>query len=471
MKKSFWVIFLTTIFVRLLIIIKLGLGDDEVYHWVWTKHLSLSYYDHPPLVTYIMWVLTKLFGNTIFVVHLEALLSVVLFTLILYFWAKEIYSEKEAIMGTLLIIFMPIFFVDSPLSIFWVLTLWLLYRALKGNKNSYWYMAGIAAGFACLSKYNGFLLPFLVLSFLIFSPQHRFWLRKKEPYLEFLLMLIVFSPVIIWNARHDWASFYFQFMGRHRGGFSIKRFLLFSGSQLTYFSPLAFVLAMGGFWRLFKEGFVNRQWEKKYLFFTSFPVIGLFAFNSFFSSSFKPHWTALGYIGGLLAAGSFSFLNGRMRNLVKANFFLCGVMIFVMVGQSFYPFLPIRSKDDITNDLRGWPQLSREIKNIEKELPGGIFLLAERYQTGSQLSFSVKKEVYVMHPTRICAFNFWQEPKDIIGKDVIYFAHSRYFTHPEKIYLFDKIKWSKDIPIFYAGKKIRNFYLYYLVNFQGVKQG
>ena len=197
MKKRFWIIFGASILLRLFVIAKIGLGDDEVYHWVWAQHLSLSYYDHPPLVTYIIWFLTKLFGDTAFVVHLEALCSVILFTLILYFWAKEIYSEKEAIMGTLLIIFVPIFFVggvivapDSPLSVFWVLTLYLVYRALRENKNLYWYTAGITAGFACLSKYNGFFLPFLILLYLIFSPQHRFWLRKKEPYLAFLLMLV-----------------------------------------------------------------------------------------------------------------------------------------------------------------------------------------------------------------------------------------------------------------------------------------
>ncbi|MCK5534551.1 glycosyltransferase family 39 protein [bacterium] len=478
MKKKFWIIFGLSVFVRLLVIAIVGLGDDEVYHWVWAQHLDLSFYDHPPMVTYIIWFLTKLLGDSAFVVHLEALIAVSLFTWILYLWAKEIYPEKEAISGMILIVLVPIFFVggvivapDSPLSVFWVLTLYLIYLALKENRNSYWYIAGISAGFACLSKYNGFLLPFLVVLYLIFSPQHRFWLRKKEPYLAFFLMFIIFSPVIIWNAQNDWASFYFQFMGRHGGGFSIKRFFVFVGSQLTYFSPFAIILAGGGFWRLYKEGFSeNGQWEKKYLFFTSFPIIILFSLNSFFSSSFKPHWPALGYIGGFLAAGSLPFMTSGWKKIYKINLCLCGLMIFVLIGQTLYPILPIPAKEDITNDLYGWGQLGKEIKNIRKEITGEVFLLAERYQTGAQFSFAAREEVYIMHPTRISAENFWQETEKIIGKDVIYFTHSRYFTLPEKNYHFDSIKWVKEIPVLRAGKIVRNFYLYYLVNFQGVRE-
>ena len=113
------------------------------------------------------------------------------------------------------------------------------------------------------------------------------------------------------------------------------------GSQLTYFSPFAIILAGGGFWRLYKEGFSeNGQWEKKYLFFTSFPIIILFSLNSFFSSSFKPHWPALGYIGGFLAAGSLPFMTSGWKKIYKINLCLCGLMIFVLIGQTLYPILP-----------------------------------------------------------------------------------------------------------------------------------
>lgn len=476
MKKFFWVILGLITILRLLLIANLGLGDDEVYHWVWSKHLALSYYDHPPLVTYIIWVLTSLFGDTAFLVHLGALLCVTAFSVIIYYWAKEMFSVEEAVWGTLLIIFAPIFFVggiiiapDAPLGVFWVLTLWLVWRALKYQTPSYWYWAGFCAGLGALSKYNALLLPALILLYLIFSREHRFWLNKKEPYLAFIIMMVIFLPVIIWNAQHQWASFYFQFLGRHHGGFSVTRFLGFIGTQTAYIFPIAFVLALIGFYKLAKLGFKENQWSSQYLFLTSFPLVALFSLNSFFSPSFKPHWPAFGYIGGLLGAAVGLPISQKRKNVLTINIVFCILFIGLIVAQVFWQFLPIPPDKDLSNDLYGWEELGKEIDVLEKNLPPDVFLLAERYQTGAPLSFATKQEVYVVHPTRITAFKFWQDEKKLLNRDVLYFTHSRYFTPPEEIYKFGEVKWVKKIPVYRKDKLVRTFYLYYLAKFGGVK--
>src|SRR2546426_835356 len=28
---------------------------DEAYYWVWTRHLAAGYFDHPPMVAYLIW--------------------------------------------------------------------------------------------------------------------------------------------------------------------------------------------------------------------------------------------------------------------------------------------------------------------------------------------------------------------------------------------------------------------------------
>ena len=32
----------------------LELHPDEAYYWLWSKHLALSYYDHPGMVAYFI---------------------------------------------------------------------------------------------------------------------------------------------------------------------------------------------------------------------------------------------------------------------------------------------------------------------------------------------------------------------------------------------------------------------------------
>ena len=42
----------------------LPMTNDEAYYWDWGQSLQLSYYDHPPGVSYLTWLSSKLFhGN------------------------------------------------------------------------------------------------------------------------------------------------------------------------------------------------------------------------------------------------------------------------------------------------------------------------------------------------------------------------------------------------------------------------
>ena len=46
--------------------------------------------------------------------------------------------------------------------------------------------------------------------YLVLHRPARRWLAHPGPYLAIIVALAVFSPVIIWNATHNWASFLFQ---------------------------------------------------------------------------------------------------------------------------------------------------------------------------------------------------------------------------------------------------------------------
>ncbi|MBT8355477.1 MAG: glycosyltransferase family 39 protein, partial [Desulfofustis sp.] len=65
-------------------------------------------------------------------------------------------------------------------------------------------------GLGLLSKYTIVLLgpPFLL--FMLVDPKARRWFLKPGPYVALVLALLCFSPVLIWNMQHEWASFLFQ---------------------------------------------------------------------------------------------------------------------------------------------------------------------------------------------------------------------------------------------------------------------
>ena len=81
---------------------------------------------------------------------------------------------------------------------------------------AWWLGAGVCAGLALLSKYSAVLTIVGAVLYLLSSRAHRHWLATPKPWLAALVALLMFAPVLVWNATHDWVSFAFQ-AGRAAG--------------------------------------------------------------------------------------------------------------------------------------------------------------------------------------------------------------------------------------------------------------
>jgi dolichol-phosphate mannosyltransferase len=94
-----------------------------------------------------------------------------------------------------------------------------------------------------LSKYTIALLGVSALVFMLFDRRSRRWFLRPEPYLAFLLALLLFSPVIVWNAEHEWTSFVFQGPRRlgRRFDFDLPDLI---GSALVLLTPAALAAAV-----------------------------------------------------------------------------------------------------------------------------------------------------------------------------------------------------------------------------------
>jgi 4-amino-4-deoxy-L-arabinose transferase-like glycosyltransferase len=98
---------------------------DEAYYWLWSRNLDLSYFDHPPMVAYLIKIFT-LFSNKIYMVRMTSVFCMTICSLYTYKLAKEIYNEKVAFLSLITLILSPTTIVgyrvitpDSPLVLFW----------------------------------------------------------------------------------------------------------------------------------------------------------------------------------------------------------------------------------------------------------------------------------------------------------------------------------------------------------------
>ncbi len=206
-----------------------GFTGDEAYTAVITRSLALSYFDHPPLHQWIVHAFAALSGEGWWL-RLPFLLMALGTNLPLYAMTRRLFGP-EAALWALFGFNAAIYFVvwpdglilpDVPLFLFLSTAIWAVAEILFGPRRSQagfaalWLAAGAAFGLAGLAKYSAVFAPIGLFGFFAFSPQHRHWLWRPQPYLGAALALAIFSPAVIWNYRHDWVSFAFQ-SGRTAG--------------------------------------------------------------------------------------------------------------------------------------------------------------------------------------------------------------------------------------------------------------
>src|ERR1700726_796363 len=99
---------------------------------------------------------------------------------------------------------------DVALIPFALAMVWALIRLHQSGSPRWWLAAGLFAGLSLLSKFTAVMLLPAVAAFMLVPKWRARWLFSPYPWLAALIALILFLPVLIWNAEHDWASFRFQ---------------------------------------------------------------------------------------------------------------------------------------------------------------------------------------------------------------------------------------------------------------------
>jgi len=220
------------------------LMPEEAYYWNYAQHLDIGYLDHPPMVGWLIAAGTAVFGDTEFGVRIGALLCGVIATVFVYRLTREMFGEVSGWVAVVLAQTLPFFFFagilmtpDAPLTAAWASVVHFLYRALIKEHARAWWGVGLCLGLGLLSKYTIALLGFATLVFMLIDARSRDWLKRFEPWAAVLLATIIFSPVIVWNAHNDFASFAFQTSRRlaDRPQFALPKLI---GSILALLTPV-----------------------------------------------------------------------------------------------------------------------------------------------------------------------------------------------------------------------------------------
>ncbi|MGO9514498.1 MAG: glycosyltransferase family 39 protein [Steroidobacteraceae bacterium] len=222
---------------------------EEAYYWNYSRHLDFGYLDHPPMVGWLIGAGTAAFGDTELGVRIGALCCGVIASFFMYRLTRNLFGEPSGLAAVTLMQTLPFFFLagmlmtpDAPLTATWAAAMYFLERAMIAGRGEAWWGAGLCLGIGLLSKYTIGLLGVSTFIFMLLDSPSRAWLRRWEPYGAALLALAVFSPVIIWNAHHEWASFVFQTSRRlaERPSFALHKLI---ASVLVLLTPTGLAAA------------------------------------------------------------------------------------------------------------------------------------------------------------------------------------------------------------------------------------
>jgi 4-amino-4-deoxy-L-arabinose transferase-like glycosyltransferase len=196
----------------------IDLRTDEAYYWTWSKENALCFLDHPPMIAWFIRLGTAIFGDTNFGVRFAGVLAMLVTQLLLADIVRRVTHDVRAVVLAVLMPEAALYYgllmakvsPDVALIPFAVAMIWALIRLNQSGDARWWLAAGGFAGLALLSKFTAVMLIPAVAAFMLVPRWRRRWLLSPYPWLAALIAVILFLPVLIWNAGHDWASFRFQ---------------------------------------------------------------------------------------------------------------------------------------------------------------------------------------------------------------------------------------------------------------------
>jgi 4-amino-4-deoxy-L-arabinose transferase-like glycosyltransferase len=240
----------------------LPLSADEAYYWLWSKHLAAGYYDHPPMIAWLIRAGTLLFGDTPLGVRLMGV--VLSFPAGWFVWkAGRLILGDDDRAGLALLFFNLTLMIsvellaatpDMPSVVTSAAFLYCLAQLQATQNGKWWLGVGVAAGLGLLSKFSALFLGAGTLLWLIVDARQRAWLRSPWPYMGASLALLIFSPNLVWQSQHHWQTFAFQF-GRVGGGHFTLRYLgEFLAAQMGLATPFLFLLMLVGLGHGMRQG-------------------------------------------------------------------------------------------------------------------------------------------------------------------------------------------------------------------------
>jgi len=233
---------------------------DNVEQFNWAQSLELGYHKHPPLPSWLLGAVIKLFGPSVYWAYLLATLCLLGTAIFTWLIGRELVGDRVAAAATVLwglnMTFsqrVQLYNHNTVLVLWFAATVWLAMRASRAKRGAplWWFATGVAAAAATLSKYQALVpLAGLVLA-LVASGRLRRPSQWGGVLIAIITMVAVCAPHVVWVVHHNFSTLHYasEAIETSGPGQRIGFIVSFAANQVRLWSPALLVIGLCWAWR------------------------------------------------------------------------------------------------------------------------------------------------------------------------------------------------------------------------------
>ena len=392
---------------------------DEAYYWVYSRFPAWGYFDHPPMIAFLIKSGYAIFHNELGVRIICALLSTLTILIVEFLTERKnpfLFYTIVLSIGVLQIIgFLAV--PDTPL-LFFTAVFFYVYRLFIKDIN--WKNAlllGIGISLLFYTKYHGLLI--VVFAFISNIKLFTRW----QTWLVGLFVLLIYSPHLLWQWKHDWVSFRYHLFESNVSTYKFSYTTDYLLGQFLLAGPLAgFILLPAAF--MYK----TKDKSEKALKFTLIGTYLIF-FISSFRGKVEVNWTMPALIP--LIVLSHQFIIDKI-SWIKPLRVIAFISLLLIVAGRVYLVVDIGPNNSVKkrfHDNKAWAE------TIMEKTGNTPVVFNNSYQRASLFWFYSGIESHSHNPywDRRNNYNFWPMESNLLGKNVfiadIYGLH----TFPDSV--------------------------------------
>jgi hypothetical protein len=320
-----------------------GLFRDEFYYLACADHLGWGYVDHPPFSIAVLWAVRGVFGDSIWALRVVPALVGAALVLVAARLAREMEGGAFAqAVAALSVAVAPVYLALTgyySMNAFdvlcWTLLALVVARIVKTDEPRLWLLFGVVAGLGLLNKIGVLFFGAGVAVALVATPLRRH-LRTPYPWVGGLIAAVLFSPYVLWQLGHEWATLEFMHNAQTYkiAAMTLTQFLMEQVQQMLPFSAPLWLAGLGGL-------FFHRDLKR----YRALGIVYVVALSLMIVQKAKPYYLAPSY-AMLLAAGAVLVERasaargwGWLRGLVVVVLVLGGAVAVPLV----VPVMPVET--------------------------------------------------------------------------------------------------------------------------------